>query len=282
MSQTAEDYKNLEPGSEQLISKLVEDNMGWAQAIARTVARAWKLDWQLDGLDGGAYEGLLFCARRYDPARGVPFRAYARRRIHESSTDEARKSKSWKQGVGVDSPEEQTSREVSSKLFQIFPDLRAGLLPAADDNTEETMRKSIRHLLTSSALLVSLSKSSSDNPEMNMQFKQMLSAIGELEVVHQQILWGIYWQGQSMRGIASEWKINELAVIREHQDILTFVFSRLSENKKKNAPQKLKIRPALRVVAQKMRKENVDKPFSQFVVFLLALKLGEVFFKNWL
>ena len=93
-------YAEHEAGSEKLVELLVEENAGWAASIARSVARAWNMDWQLDGLDGGAYEGLLFCARRYDPTLGVPFRAYARRRIHEASTEEARKSKNWKKGVG--------------------------------------------------------------------------------------------------------------------------------------------------------------------------------------
>lgn len=116
-----ENYREYEAGSDELIARLVEEHAGWAEAIARSVARAWNLDWQLDGLDGGAYEALLFCSRRFDPQLGVPFRAYARKRIHEATTEEARKSKSWQRGVGANTQAEQDAREISYKLFDLFP-----------------------------------------------------------------------------------------------------------------------------------------------------------------
>ena len=62
---TAEDYQGLTAGSDELVNRLVQEHMGWATSIAKAVARAWNMDWQLDGLDGGAYEALLFCARRF-------------------------------------------------------------------------------------------------------------------------------------------------------------------------------------------------------------------------
>ena len=114
------EYSKYTPGSEEFIARLIEDHMGWATSIAKSVARAWNMDWQLDGLDGGAYEGLLFCARRFDPARGVPFRGYARRRIHEACTEEARKSKEWQRGTGSQSEEEVEARELSPSYLMRF------------------------------------------------------------------------------------------------------------------------------------------------------------------
>src|SRR5262245_28432393 len=90
--------------------QLVLEHQGWAESIARSVARAWNMDWRLDGLDGAAMEALIFCARRFDPARGVPFRGYARKRIHEASTDAARKSRGWRKGLGTTSKSEQQAR----------------------------------------------------------------------------------------------------------------------------------------------------------------------------
>ena len=81
--------------SEEEANELVVEHMGWAESIARAVARGWNLDWKLDGLDGAAMEALIFCSRRYDPERGIPFKGYARKRIHEASTDAARKTKGW-------------------------------------------------------------------------------------------------------------------------------------------------------------------------------------------
>lgn len=277
-SGSAEEYMRYEAGSEELVAKLVEDHQGWAASIARSVARAWNLDWQLDGLDGGAYEGLIFSARRYDPARGVPFRAYARRRIHESSTEEARKSKSWQRGVGADAPGEQESREISAMLFNVFPELREGLLPASavEKGEEESMRSSVRQLLASASMLATLHELEKGGADRAIEYKRMIGIIADLEPVHQAIMWSVYWEGQSMRQVASDWGIDELNVIREHKQILQFVFSKLANPKKGSSA--LKIRPGLRPVAQTLKREGFKGPFSDLLegaaVFLLVLAAG--------
>lgn len=260
----AEEYKRYKPGSEELVTRLVEEHAGWAASIARSVARAWNMDWELDGLDGGANEALLFCARRYDPTLGVPFRAYARRRIHEASTEEARKSKTWQRSTGNNSDEEMSAREISSKLFDIFPELREGYLPASDDGSADAVRGSIRQLLSSASVFATFQESGIVNPETAAQYKQVLEAIAELEVVHQSIIWAIYWNGQSMRNLAGEWKIDELAIVREHREILLHVFGRLSQPRTA-AYNKLKVRPGLRTVAQELRKKRVEAPFARFM-----------------
>lgn len=251
--------------SEEQVGKLVEENMGWAQAIARSVARAWNLDWQLDGLDGGAYEALLFCARRFDPTLGVPFRAYARKRIHEASTDEARKSKSWQRGVGANTEAEQEAREISYRLFEVFPELREGYLPGEDESGEESVRSSIRQLLTSASVIAIFQESGMQNPEKALEYKRLFEGLSALEPIHQSIIWAIYWSGQSMRALAEEWEIDELTIIREHREILKYVQARVS-NPKQKITKKLKIRPSLRGIAQQMRKKKVEPPFARFAV----------------
>lgn len=263
MKENIERYQQLQPGSEELVELLVSEHHGWACSIARSVARAWNLDWQLDGLDGGAYEGLLFCARRYDPAMGVPFRAYARRRIHEASSEEARKSKNWKRGTGAAQDVESDSREVSSRLFEIFPSLREGVLPVTEGDGEDSIRSAIRQLLSSASIIATFHERDRNNPESLAEYKEMLSCVSDLETVHQQLLWEIYWQDKSMRGLAEEWGVDELVIIREHREILGHIFSKLSETKR-SPTKKLRIRPGLRPVAQKIRKGNIDSPFSEF------------------
>ena len=259
----SEDYRGFEAGSDELVAKLVEDNMGWATSIAKSVARAWNLDWQLDGLDGGAYEALLFCSRRFDPARGVPFRAYARRRIHEASSQEARKSKSWQQGVGANTQAEQDSREISARLFEIFPELRDGLLPAASDG-EETVRTSVRQMLAGASLLAAFRDAGIQNPESALEYKGLLSVMAALEPVHQAILWAVYWQGQSMRSLAEDWEIDDLSVIREHKEILEHLCSQL-ELGRGIKPKPLKVRRGLRSVALNLRRTKDLGPFAQFI-----------------
>lgn len=260
-----ETYQEYKAGSEELVAALVNEHAGWAEAIARSVARSWNLDWQLDGLDGGAYEALLFCARRFDPKMGVPFRAYARRRIHESSTEEARKSKSWQKGVGTNSPEEQAAREISAHLFHIFPELREGILPESQDEGEEGLRTTVRQMIASASLIASFHDSGMENPEKVVQYRQLVEVVALLEPVHQQIIWSMYWKGLSMRALADEWSIDELAIIREHQQILQHVFSAINAGRNKPV-KKLKVRPGLRTVAQSLRRNKQPPPFGALAV----------------
>lgn len=268
-------YIDFVAGSDELMAKLVTDHQGWSASIAKCIAKSWNLDWQLDGLDGAAYEALIFCAKRFDPNLGVPFRAYARRRIHEACTAEARNSKSWQYGTSEMSQIECDAREVAYRLFEIFPELRDGLLPVEvpenETLTEDTMRGSIKHLLASASLLTSFQKNSTQNPDFTIEFKRMLGIIADLDAVHQMILWLVYWQGQSLRSVATGWGLDELAVIREHQSILEYVSHRM-ELARNVKPDRLKIRPKLRKIA--VDTENL--PFDRFklapqIVMLLGL-----------
>jgi len=272
MEETQEPEETKAPArvlSEDEVAVLVQENMGWAESIARSVARAWNLDWQLDGLDGGAYEALLFCARRFNPDFGVPFKAYARKRIHEAASEEARKSKAWQKGVGSDTPAEQEAREISFQLFEIYPELREGLIPIDESKSaEEQIRSTIRQMLASASLVAAFKDGSTNNPETLLEYKRLFEGLATLEPVHQSILWGIYWGGQSMRSLAEEWGIDELTVIREHKEILSFVEQRLS-NPKAKITKKLKIRPSLRAVSLQMRKKKDVPPFQRFSLTLL-------------
>ena len=272
-------YSTYQSGSKELIDLLVAEHLDWASAIARSVARAWNMDWQLDGLDGGAYEGLLFCASRYDPQAGVPFRAYARRRIHEAATEEARKSKTWQKQVGSDSEAERSAREISACLFGIFPELRDGVLPEAEANSTDitdATRNSIRQLLVSASIFLSSTSTRLENPDKALEYRQLFGILSSLENVHQQIIWTVYWQGLSQRNLADEWEVDELAVIREHREILLTLQSAISAGKK--TVKRMKIRPVLREVALNLEKCGVLPPFAAFatgfIACILLLVLG--------
>lgn len=275
------DYSSMEPGSDEMIAQLTEEHMGWATSIAKSVARAWNMDWQLDGLDGGAYEGLLFCARRFDPARGVPFRGYARRRIHEACTEEARQSKAWQRGTGSQTEEEKEARELSAKLFDVFPELRMGKLPETEgDSPQITLRSSVRQLLAGASLLQAFKESGSENPELSVEYKELVQFLAELEPVHQEIIWAIYYRGQSMRSLAEEWGIDDLSVIREHKELL----QHLSDNLESSPGKPMKVRRGLRTVAQELRRAKKLGPFADFlssaavilITFCIMLISGEI------
>lgn len=272
-----ESYTQFLPGSSELVNQLVQDHQGWAISIAKNVARSWNMDFELDGLDGGALEGLLFCAQRFDPKMGVPFRAYARRRIHESATEEARKSRNWKLGTASNYSEDDEGREISAKLFDIFPTLREGILPSAGEGVagNEALRSSIKQLLAGATILAAFNESSKDNPENILDIKRLVAVIQELEIVHQSILWNVYWCGQSLRSIAEEWGIDELAVIREHKDILTFISTKFTKGKN-SIVKKPEIRRSLKEISIKLKDKFAASPFKSILqIVLLVIIIGQ-------
>ena len=241
---------------------LVMEHHGWAESIARSVARSWNMDWRLDGLDGAAMEALIFCARRFQPGRGVPFRGYARKRIHEASTEAARRSRGWKRGSVSNA--EQRAREISAELFNVFPELRVGELPSGDDygEGEDGTRSAVRELLVGASIIAFKQGMLSDQPDEQIDYKRMVEYVSDLEPVHQVMVWKLYWEGSSMRSLATEWEIDELNVIREHKVLLVFLSKSFAKGKPAQRP---KVRPGLKAVSIKLRKTEPIGPFSKLL-----------------
>lgn len=242
------------------VEGLVVEHQGWAESIARSVARSWSMDWRLDGLDGAAMEALFFCARRFDPARGVPFKGYARRRIHEASTEAARRSRGWKRG----SSSEQKAREVSSELLNVFPELRIGELPFHEDSGggESDLRSAVRQLLVGATLIAARDcDESSSSPDELLDYKRLVNTMAGLEPVHQLLMWKVYWEGLSLRTVASEWDTDGLNVIREHKALLTYLHKCMALGKHNLV--RPKVRPGLRTKAAELKGREDPGPFSK-------------------
>ena len=222
-------------------NQLVLEFQDWAERIARSVARGWNVHWKTDGLDGAAMEALIFCSRRYDPTIGVPFKSYARRRIHEASTEAARKSKSWEKDSRTSKRTERLARAISAELFEVFPSVRSGVLPG-DDNSEGSARVGIQQLLIGACLIATKQGMASGSPDEATDMKSLITVISKMEPIHQLLMWKVYWEGHSLRGVASEWETDELNVIREHKAILAHVQKTFTTGKKLTP---LRIRPGL-------------------------------------
>lgn len=69
------------------------------ERVARQVARSVGPDFDLAELVSFGRVGLLAAARRFDPARGVPFRAYASYRIRGAILDEVRRARPLPRGI---------------------------------------------------------------------------------------------------------------------------------------------------------------------------------------
>lgn len=246
-------------------NSLVMENQGWAESIARSVARAWNLDWQLDGLDGAAMEALIFCSRRFNTKLGVPFRGYARKRIHEAATEAAKKCRGWRKAK-PDSGE-QRSREISSELLNIFPELREGQLPSTegdDGGGGGDQRHAVRQLLIGASLIAAKQISDAPAPDEMLDYKRMVTVLCSLEPVHQLLMWKVYWDGLSLRNVAAEWKTDGLNVIREHKAIVEYLYKELALGKDfLTAP---KVRPGLKDKSAEMKKKNERGPFTEIIV----------------
>lgn len=244
-------------------NQLVLEHKGWAESIAKSVARAWNLDWQLDGLDGAALEALLFCARRFQPDRGVPFRGYARKRIHEAATEAARKSKGWSRDMTGGSRTERLAREVSVELFNVFPELRAGMLPFGEDQgSDRGARYAIQQLLVGASIIAAKQGLANATPDELLDYKTMIGFLAELDAFHQAMLWRVYWEGESLRSVAAEWQTDELNVIREHKVVLEYVQKSIVRGQAMKPP---RIRPGLREVSFVVKRREPMGVFSKLV-----------------
>lgn len=252
--------------SEEEANELVVEHMGWAESIARAVARGWNLDWKLDGLDGAAMEALIFCSRRYDPERGIPFKGYARKRIHEASTDAARKTKGWTRTSSSKKNKEAKAQKLAMELYGIFPELREGALPGQGSarGEEAESRSAIRELLVGASVLATKEAIADDpQPDELMDYRRMVSVMASLEATHQWLLYRVYWDGASLRTVASEWETDGLNVMREHKVLIAYLQKSLAMGKAIAVP---KVRPGLRNQEIQFKKEGSIGPFSDVLI----------------
>lgn len=235
---------------------LIIQNKGWAESIARAVARAWKLDPEVDGLIGSALEALVECANRYDHTRGIPFRAYARRRVHEAACDAARNTKAWAEGQVFSGSLDAKARSTAYELLKRFPELRSGQI--CDDSIGGTLRSSVRQLILG-ATLVHLKESWENHADFDFHdYNKLIKAVCSLHVAHQWIIWKVYWEGYSLRGLAAEWQADPLTIIREHQAILNYLLGAFNKKQGLSPP---KLRPSLRRVISASGKVLQKSPF---------------------
>jgi DNA-directed RNA polymerase specialized sigma subunit len=248
--------------SEDEANALVVEHQGWAESVARSVARGWNLDWRLDGLDGAAMEALIFCSRRFNPTRGIPFRGYARKRIHEAATDAARKTKGWLRSSSGGANTEAKAREISAELYGAFPELRNGQLPAQDSATgdDSEYRSAIRELLVGASVIATRQAISSDPlPDQLLDYRRMVRVMAALEPTHQWLLYRVYWDGISLRNVAVEWETDGLNVMREHKVLLVYLQKSMAQGKPATKP---RVRPGLKPLAVKFQNEGSNGPFT--------------------
>ena len=76
--------------------QLIVNNLNWAEQIAVNQTRRLPRCVQVDDIKSAAYFGLVDAATKYKREYGVPFTAYAARRVIGSITDYLRELLRWK------------------------------------------------------------------------------------------------------------------------------------------------------------------------------------------
>lgn len=71
---------------------LILEHLAWCRSVAYTALRRMPLSVERDDVTQDAYIGLVKAARAFDPARGVPFQAFALIRIRGEIADQLREA----------------------------------------------------------------------------------------------------------------------------------------------------------------------------------------------
>jgi RNA polymerase sigma factor (sigma-70 family) len=95
--------------------RLALEHLDWARGIARHVSTTLPTWFAYEDLAGAAEIGLLQAAERWNPSHGVPFRAFAARRVHGACMDAVRRREYRERGhqtiEGIDTPSQAPNPE---------------------------------------------------------------------------------------------------------------------------------------------------------------------------
>lgn len=129
-----------------------------------------------------------------------------------------------------------------------------------DESGTQATRAGIRQLLVGATLVTTRQGLDSSSPDDLLDTKRVVEFMARLEVIHQIILWRVYWEGESMRAIASEWEMDELNVIREHKALVEYLQKCIAKDR---GLEPLRIRPGLKRVALDLKRSNTMGPFTK-------------------
>ena len=150
-------------------------------------------------------------------------------------------------------------------MFNIFPELRVGQLPAYGDSEEgedSGTRIAIQQLLVGASIIAARQGLASATPAELIDYKSMIEIMTRLDPFHQLLIFKIYWEGESLRSIANEWRTDELNVIREHKILLEYIQKSITRGKEITPP---RIRPGLQEISIKLKRKETVGVFSRLI-----------------
>lgn len=105
--------------SNQKRDALVEQHVEWARDVAAKVAAKLPTWWTADDLVGPAFLALLEACTRFESERGIPFRAYAIRRVEGACYSAARRN-AYRERAHAELPAELPGMAAEPREAQLF------------------------------------------------------------------------------------------------------------------------------------------------------------------
>jgi RNA polymerase sigma factor for flagellar operon FliA len=203
--------------------------------IATRMHRSMRGILTVDELRNAGRAGLLTAARRYDPSRGVPFRAFANFRIRGGMLDAGRASTTL--------PRRAFERVVAEQAALIAGEGAAEQVFARKQtvsvNPEAALDQHIASVLTAAAVGMAVEAGNALapkplaelNPEEALARAELMAlveqALGEMSRREAEIVRLYYWEGQSMEVIARSLDINRSWASRLHLRAMAHISKRV-------------------------------------------------------
>jgi RNA polymerase sigma factor for flagellar operon FliA len=206
--------------------------LGLVELIVRQVVRAVGRLADYDDLLGAGREGLFDAARRFDPSRGIPFRAYANLRVRGAVIDGVRRQsrlprRAHKQLVAM----EASAAVSEGELHWACSDVNEGL---AAGNAENRLTEHLAAMATAAAM-VCVSDEDEDrllespehahSPEDQLAHAELLRlverGVDDLSPLEAGVLRAYYFEDKSFAAIAEQFNFSKSWACRLHTQAMS-------------------------------------------------------------
>ncbi|HTA91021.1 MAG TPA: sigma-70 family RNA polymerase sigma factor [Polyangiaceae bacterium] len=202
-----------------------------ARQVARTIGRAI----ELDDLVASGREGLLDAARRFDPTRGVPFRAYANLRVRGAILDGVRQNsllprRTYERVAALKAAAEVSEGEAEYAFAAgPVPDAAAADRALAEHLSSIAMAAAVGMVVETRAA----DQESEDSPEDALVRAQLIqrvrTAVAELSSEESELIRRHYLEGERLDLIAKDLDMSKSWASRLHTRAVARLSKRLRD-----------------------------------------------------
>lgn len=227
----------------RVIAQYVHQELGLVDIIAGQIARAVGSHAERDELVAAGREGLFDAARRFDPRRGVPFRAYANIRVQGAIMDWVRRSARLPRRVHekLRTLEAGSWTGAGASEF-VFSRANVDSGPVDKRAVEDAMNDQIAAVAIAMAASIAVEPASSSgeaeatetesDPEEAVSRAELVSvlrgAMTTLDRYEAALVRLIYFEEKSLMEAAKEMSVTKSWVFRLHRQLLTRLNKRVS------------------------------------------------------